>query len=47
LFLLYYYDNWSVCIEFDYLNLKIFLLFFIIDHNSHKGDGNYDMKDLQ
>lgn len=38
LFLLYYYDSRFVCIEFDYSNIKLILIFVVMDHSPHRSD---------
>jgi len=43
MFLLYYYDNRFVNIEFDYSNIKLFLVFVVMDHSPHRDDYDHDV----
>jgi len=37
------YDNRFECIEFDYFNIKLVLLFFIINHSLPRGEDDQDV----
>lgn len=43
MFLLYYYDNRFVSIEFDYSNIKLFLVFVVMNHSPHRDDYDNDV----